>query len=374
MDFDALVQNEGRDLRRHLVAALGGDRDTAEDLAQETFVRAWQRMPHDLDGPRRRAWLRRTASNLAVDEWRRRRRRPAVALDDTGEIVAATAPGEPDAAVDALGRLAPHERFLLLLRFHGGLAHGEIARLLDITDEAARKRVARARAAFVGAYRTSRSGTSPVVLVLARDEPADRYVRWLREAGADARVLPGTATERDLALADGLLVTGATNDLHSELYGERPRALRGETNLERDRADLAALRGALSYDVPIVGFCRGHQLLNIASGGTLYQDVVLDGVTPSSHDDRSHQLETLAGSGARRVVGRSASVISSHHQAVRHLGRHLVATATSDDGLIESIERTDGRFALGVQWYPEADERGVALAQALVEAILPSAA
>ena len=74
------------------------------------------------------------------------------------------------------------------------------------------------------------------------------------------------------------------------------------------------------------------------------------------------------------MVGRSASVVSSHHQAVRHLGRNLVATATSDDGLIESIERTDNRFALGVQWYPDADERGVALAQALVEAMLPPAA
>ena len=374
MDFDALVRNEGRDLRRHLVAALGGDRDTAEDLAQETFVRAWKRMPHDLDEHRRRAWLRRTASNLAVDEWRRRGRRPAVALDHAGEIVAATGAAEPDAALEALARLAPHERFLLLLRFHGGLAHGEIARLLDISDEAARKRVARARIAFAGAYRASRRGRSPVVLVLARNEPAERYVRWLRDAGADAKVLPGTATERDLALADGLVITGATDDLHSELYGECPRALRGEPDLERDRADLAALRGALAYDVPIVGFCRGHQLLNIASGGTLYQDVILDGVTPSSHDDRSHRLETLAGSGARRIVGRSACVVSSHHQAVRRLGRDLVATATSEDGIVESIERTDHRFALGVQWYPEGDERGVALVQTLVEAIRPAAA
>jgi putative glutamine amidotransferase len=368
MDFDTLVRTESRALRRHLVAVLGGDHAAAEDLAQETFVRAWQRMPRDLDAPRRRAWLRRTAGNLAVDEWRRRRRRPAVSLEDSGELVAATAHDDPGAALEALARLDAHERFLLLLRFQGGLAHGEIAGLLGITEEAARKRVARARASFVGAFRAARGSATPVILVLARDEEPAPYVRWLRDAGADARVLAAAASDRELALADGLVLTGAVRDLHSAIYGETPRALRGDPDLDRDRNDLAALRLALSYDMPVVGVCRGHQLLNIASGGTLYQDVVLDGVTPASHDDGSHPLETLAGSGARRLVGARASVESSHHQAVRRIGRNLAVTATSGDGVIESIERVDRRFALGLQWHPEIDECGGAVADAFVAA------
>ena len=375
MDIDLLVHSEGRDLTARLVAALGGDRDTAEDLRQETFVRAWQRMPDGLDPDRQRAWLRRTASNLAIDEWRRRGRRPSVALDETAELADALPAEDSGAAREALARLGAHERFVLLLRFQGGLTHAEIAGLLDVTEEAARKRVARARAAFVGAYRRTRGNPTPVVLLLARDGEAPApYVRWLRDAGADVRQLAGTATERELALADGLVLTGAFRDLHSELYGERPRALRGEPDLANDLADLAAMRNALAYDVPVIGICRGHQLLNIATGGTLYQDVVLDGLTPARHDDGSHRVTTLADSDTRRLIGRSVSVESSHHQAVRRLGRGLLPTAVSTDGVIETLERPDRRFALGFQWHPEIDERGDAVAHAFVDAAMEQAA
>jgi gamma-glutamyl-gamma-aminobutyrate hydrolase PuuD len=129
------------------------------------------------------------------------------------------------------------------------------------------------------------------------------------------------------------------------------------------------MRTALTFDLPIVGVCRGHQLLNIASGGTLYQDVVMDGVTGSSHDNGEHPLDTDTDSATRRLLGRSAEVTSTHHQAVRRLGRGLHATAASRDGVIEMIERRDRRFALGLQWHPEtASEPGDAIAQALVEA------
>ena len=289
MDFEALVRSEEAWLTRRLASALGGDHHAAEDLRQEAFARAWRSLPRDLDPPRQRAWLRRTAANLAVDELRRRGRRPAVALDAAGEVASATAPEEPDAAREALATLGASDRRILLLRFSAGFRHAEIARALDISEEAARKRVARARRAFLTAYRAARRDPTPLVLVVARDEPLEPYARWLERAGARVRRAPERASERDLVLADALLLTGAFSDLHSELYGERPRALRGVPDLEQDRDDLALMRTALAFDLPIVGVCRGHQLLNIASGGTLYQDVVLDGVTGSSHDDGEHR-------------------------------------------------------------------------------------
>ena len=260
---------------------------------------------------------------------------------------------------------------MLLLRFSGGLRHAEIARLLDITEEAARKRVARARKAFVAAYRAVRANPTPAG---PRDRPrrvgrALRALARARRRAAAAR-RPRAPTERDLVLADALVLTGAYRDLHSALYGEAPRLLRGEPDLAIDRGDLALLRSALALDMPIVGVCRGHQLLNIASGGSLYQDVVADGLTGASHEDGCHLLRTDGDTASRRLVGRSPEVDSSHHQAIRRLGRGLRATARSRDGVIEMIERQDRRFALGMQWHPElSGERGDAVADAMVSAI-----
>jgi RNA polymerase sigma factor (sigma-70 family) len=370
MDFETLIRDEQSGLTRSLTAILGGDRHAAEDLRQEAFVRAWRRLPRDLEPRAQRAWLRRTAEHLAIDELRRRGRRPSIDLDSAGEIAAAVRAPEPEGAREALARLDPHERFVLLLRFNAGLRHAEIARLLDITEEAARKRVARARRSFVTAYRAVRSNPTPVVLVIARDESVEPYVRWIEHAGAQPREAPARPSERDLVLADALLLTGAFRDVHSSLYGEAPRLLRGEPDLETDRGDLALLRGALSLDMPIVGICRGHQLLNIVTGGSLYQDVVADGLTDASHDDGCHLLRTDGDTATRRLIGRSPEVDSSHHQAIRRLGRGLRPTARSRDGVIEMIERQDRRFALGMQWHPEqSGERGDAIAEAMVAAI-----
>ena len=261
------------------------------------------------------------------------------------------------------------------LRFSGGLRHAEIAQLLDSSEEAVRKRVAGARRAFLLAYRAERRDQAPLVLVVARDEPAAPYVNWLQDAGARVRVAPEHPTERDLVLADALVLTGAFRDVHSELYGERPRTLRGEVYLDGDRADLALVQTALALDLPMVGVCRGHQLLNIATGGTLYQDVVADGLTAEPHDEARHRLLTGSDSATRRLVGRSVEVVSTHHQAVRQLGRRLRPTASSSDGVIEMIEREDRRFALGLQWHPEINGTlGDTVAEALVEATALSAA
>src|ERR1700761_4053750 len=100
MDFEALIAEEQAGLTRRLARSLGGDHGTAEDLWQELTIRAWRRLPRDADRDAQRAWLRRAASNLTIDELRRRSRRPAIALDEAPEIAVEGA-GEPDAAREA---------------------------------------------------------------------------------------------------------------------------------------------------------------------------------------------------------------------------------------------------------------------------------
>jgi len=377
MDLETLIHAHHDELTSRLSYALAGDRHTAEDLAQEAFTRAWRSLPDGLSPERQRAWLRRTSHNLAVDELRRRARRPTIGLDDEAAIARTVQEAAaPDAAREALTRLPAHQRFVLLLHYDAGFSHGEIARLLDTTEEAVRKRVSRAKAAFLSAYRRTREDASPLILLVSRDDPTPPYVRWLHDAGARVRHLTTPPSQRDLVLSDGLVLTGAFTDLHAGLYGEVPRVARGEPDYERDRVDLGVLTAALAIDLPVVGVCRGHQLLNIASGGDLYQDVVSDGATTVEHGTGDHPVRTRAGAAMRSLLGRLACVDSEHHQAVRRLGRGLKATATSPDGMIESIERTDRRFALGLQWHPERDPGGAGdrIAEAFVESAMERAA
>jgi putative glutamine amidotransferase len=377
MDLETLIRAHHDELTSRLSYALAGDRHTAEDLAQEAFTRAWRSLPDGLSPERQRAWLRRTSHNLAVDELRRRARRPTIAPDDNAAIARTVQEAAaPDAAREALTSLPAHQRFVLLLHYDAGFSHGEIARLLDTTEEAVRKRVSRAKAAFLRAYRRTREDASPLILLVSRDDPTPPYVRWLHNAGARVRHLSSAPSQRELSLSDGLVLTGAFTDLHAGLYGEVPRIARGAPDYERDRVDLGVLMAALAIDLPVVGVCRGHQLLNIASGGNLYQDVVGDGATTVEHGAGAHPVRTQAGAAMRTLLGRSASVDSEHHQAVRRLGRGLKATATSPDGMIESIERTDRRFALGLQWHPERDPGGPGdrIAEAFVQSVMERAA
>ncbi len=369
MDFDALIRDEQDGLTRRLAYMLGGDRDAAEDVRQEALLRAWRSLPRDVDRTSQRAWLHRTASNLAIDELRRRARRPTAPLVDAAEVsVDATDSAEPMA--EALAHLPTHDRFLLLLRFEAGFAHADIARLLEISEEAARKRVSRARAAFLSSFRSARAERQPLILLLSRHEESGPYVVWLERAGARVRRSSDVPSERDLALSDGLVMTGGFADVHSSLYGEAPRVLRGEPDLTADRIDAAVVSAAMTLKLPFVGICRGHQLLNIVRGGSLYQDVVRDGATHSSHDAGLHRVRTEPSSRLRSLVGGGAEVHSDHHQAISRIGHGLRVAAGSPDGLIEAVESTDDRFAVGLQWHPESDPDGDGrrVAEAMVDA------
>jgi putative glutamine amidotransferase len=340
-----------------------GDPALAEDLCQETLVRAWRVAPRDLPAERLRAWLHRTATNLAFDELRRRARREEVGYDD-----ALTGAGATDASVagadvrDALGALTPHQRLVLLLRFEQGLSLRELGEILDIGEDAARKRVARAREAFAEALRAVHANDArPTVLVLMGREEPDAYTRWLEQAGARVRIHGPDRVGLDLAGADALVLSGSTTDVHPRTYGEPldPRSV--DPDLNRDLRDLAALRIALRDDIPVVGVCRGSQLLSVLFGGSLSQHV-------ERHDgDRSHGVETATRSAARRALGAGVEVVSDHHQAVRRLGAGLRVTATAPDGMIEAVEVPGRRLALGLQWHPERGG-GEALADLLVDA------
>jgi len=344
------------------LARIVGDPAVAEDLCQETFVRAWRGAPRDLPPERLRAWLHRTATNLAFDELRRRARRDEIGYDDALTGVGATDASVAGADVrDALGALTPHQRLVLLLRFEQGLSLRELGDLLDIGEDAARKRVARAREAFADALRAVRAhDTRPTVLVLMGREKPDAYTRWLERAGARVRIHGPDRPGLDLAGADALVLSGSTTDVHPRTYGEPldPRCV--DPDLNRDLRDLAALRIALRDDIPVVGVCRGSQLLSVLFGGSLSQHV-------EHHDgDRPHAVQTSSRSSARRALGTGVEVVSDHHQAVRRLGRGLRVTARAPDGMIEAVEVPGRRLALGLQWHPERGG-GEALADLLVD-------
>jgi putative glutamine amidotransferase len=366
MDFESLYE-ELRDPLTRRLERLVGDARTAEDLRQEAFARAWKSAPRDAGHGHMRAWL-----HLAVDELRRRRLRDWVPFEE--EFAPAFEDASPDeriAAREALAQLSPPERFLLLMRFEAGLSHAEIGKLLEIGEEAARKRVARARAALAAAHREVTPRERPLVLVLASDEDPVPYEEWIREAGGEGRRLDVQRFERQLASADALVVTGSNTDIHPALYGEPVRGSVGDLDLARDRRDLGALRAALAQNVPLVGICRGHQLLNLAFGGSLHQDIAGPRRRSLCHAEAEHSIGTGQRTLARRMLGRGATVASSHHQAVRRVGSGLNPTSISPDGVVETLELPTHRFALGVQWHPErqsAETAGSALAAALVEA------
>jgi putative glutamine amidotransferase len=193
------------------------------------------------------------------------------------------------------------------------------------------------------------------------------YSLSIQRAGGTSLLLPpddavAQAPDDLLDRLDALLLAGGS-DVDPAAYGARPHPRTGPTRPERDRFELALTHGALERDMPVLGVCRGMELLNIALGGTLIQhlpDVTGDERhlhTPGAFSD--HEVRLEPGSLAARAVGAErTSVKSHHHQAPGELGEGLVESGWSEpDRLVEAIEVPDRRFALGVLWHPEEDER-----------------
>jgi putative glutamine amidotransferase len=200
-----------------------------------------------------------------------------------------------------------------------------------------------------------------------------------REGGIALMLPPDERVEEEpdgiLDLIDGLILAGGA-DIDPASYGEQPHPETRGTVPERDRFELALARRALERDIPLLGVCRGMQLMNIATGGTLLQHL------PESHghhehrrnpgtfDGADHDVRLQEGSLAERAAGEAVHATKSHHhQGIDRVGDGFEVTGWSViDELPEAFEAPDRRFALGVQWHPEADERSRLISALVAEA------
>ena len=187
------------------------------------------------------------------------------------------------------------------------------------------------------------------------------YVRALESAGLVPLAVPTMLTPEyasaALSAVRGLVLTGG-EDVAPDRYGASPHPRLGDVDPARDAAEVALIDAARQHRLPILAICRGIQILNVALGGTLYQDLESERPGPVPHSDETarHAVHVEAGSLLARTLGaRSASVNSRHHQAIRDLAPALKAVAWAEDGVIEGAEPQNANepWIVAVQWHPE---------------------
>lgn len=206
----------------------------------------------------------------------------------------------------------------------------------------------------------STAETAPVMPTIGVAFPKDDYITALERAGAKVRVLDAANDPLPAALdaCDGVLLTGGV-DVDPKEYGEAPHPT-VETNAVRDDYELALARLAIARDLPLLAICRGVQVLNVAAGGTLIQDLPSQHPSSIEHsitepkNSIAHDVAISDGTCLSMLLGApSLAVNSRHHQAVKDTAAGFVVSATSPDGVVEAIERPASTFCVGVQWHPE---------------------
>jgi len=205
------------------------------------------------------------------------------------------------------------------------------------------------------------------VIAIVRCSKLPDYEAAVRRAGGDPWIVdPATAPADIVARAGGVLLTGG-GDVHPSLYGETPHPAFDPAEPGRDEHEIELARRAMDADLPLLAICRGVQVLNVARGGTLVQDIpahltgVLSHKAGAPHEPwaLAHEVWIERDSVLARIVEEGGQdpdrcqVNSRHHQAVQRVGEGLVAVATAPDGVIEAIEAPGRRFCVGVQWHPE---------------------
>jgi len=191
------------------------------------------------------------------------------------------------------------------------------------------------------------------------------YVQALQRAGAAPFLIPhmpdAGALRALFARLDGLLLPGG-GDVDPAQYGESRHDKCGEPSAARDGTELNLARWAVEAGLPLLAICRGIQVLNVALGGTLYQDIEAQVPGAGRHDWHGAQARTLTPHDVTLMPGSRIAALSGlhtmpvnslHHQAIKDLAPGLLATAHAPDGLVEAIELPDHPFALAVQWHPE---------------------
>jgi putative glutamine amidotransferase len=191
------------------------------------------------------------------------------------------------------------------------------------------------------------------------------YVRALTAAGCAPVLIPILDDDERLRAIydrlDGIVFPGGA-DVAPQEYGEEPIDNLNVVEAPRDRTELTLARWAFADDLPTLGICRGQQLLNVALGGSLYQDLRHQGVTAVEHSDADGRVRNAllhrvrldpASRLAQLIDETSIEVNSLHHQAVKVVAAPLKTSGTSDDGVIEALESDDRRFLIAVQWHPE---------------------
>ena len=205
------------------------------------------------------------------------------------------------------------------------------------------------------------------------------YVEGVNRAGGIAVLLPPQPidtdiAERVLAGLDGLIITGG-RDVDPASYGQRPHPATDEAdaaNRERDTLEFALVDGAIRRGLPLLGICRGAQVINVALGGTLHQH--LPDVIGHTHHQQGNAVfstsavRTVPGTRLAALIGDCSDAQCYHHQAVDRLGDGLIVSAQDTDGVIEAVELPGANFVLAVQWHPEERLDDLRLFSAMVEA------
>ena len=203
------------------------------------------------------------------------------------------------------------------------------------------------------------------IIGVTRCSRLDDYLASVEKSGGQPRVLEVTDSARKVVNEiDGLLLTGG-GDVDPVLYGEERHPTVEDAEPGRDEFEIDIARRAIDADLPLLAICRGAQVLNVAAGGTLVQDIPSGIETELPHsvevpkDHVAHDVRVAPGSKLQQALGDAVSgqhtcrVNSRHHQSVGRVGTSLSPSATAPDGVVEAIEGAEKDFCIGVQWHPE---------------------
>jgi putative glutamine amidotransferase len=204
------------------------------------------------------------------------------------------------------------------------------------------------------------------LIAIGQNRKMEDYLESVRRAGGEPVevLVGGEAPEQILARVDGLVLTGG-GDVDPKLYGEARHDTFQAAETGRDDFEIALARAAVVKGIPLLAICRGMQVLNVAMGGTLFQDIpsqvtgALEHSVPQPRAGGAHEVWVAKGSQLSTLLaehmedGETCHVNSRHHQSVKDAAKGFDVTATSPDGVVEAMEKTGAPFCVAVQWHPE---------------------